>query len=247
MTEARYATSEWPHSIHFRCRFSVSVNPCFCQPTALAYNSGVMRKATGLAQGVYVFTVHARWRCAFVVIAVVTIIGCHRQSTGWLTADISTSSVVPGAPPLSGKLYVRGKHLRADWGQFADVFDLQQRNGWRVIASMHGYQELGSKDLSTYAPEMVNGSPCPHAQVPSACKLIGNESIEGRAAKKWDVYNPNGFHVYFWTDNALGLTLRMAMGDDISYEAKNLREKSVAESMFELPAGYEKLDRPFRP
>lgn len=131
----------------------------------------------------------ARWPFVFLIISVVTVTACHRQDTPWLTADISTSSVVPGAFPLARTLYVRGKRLRADWGQFADVFDVQQRKGWRVILSAHGYQELGSKDLSTYAPEMVNGSACHRSEVPSACKLIGNEILEGRSAKKWDVYN----------------------------------------------------------
>ncbi len=181
-------------------------------------------------------------------ISTVVVVGCHRQKTPSLTADISSVSTVPGVPAaLRGKLYVRGKHLRADWGPFADVFDMQQRKGWRIIPEAHGYIELGSKDLSTYAPEMSNGSPCPHAEVPSACKLIGSEVIEGRTAKKWDVYNPNGFHVYFWTDVALDITLRMAIGDAASYEVKNLHEYSVPDSMFELPAAYEKLQRPFRP
>jgi len=127
------------------------------------------------------------------------------------------------------------------------VFDVQQRKGWRIFAASHAYQELGSKDLSTYAPEMENGSPCSHAQVPSGCKLVGKEVIEGRTAKKWDVYNPNGFHVCFWTDDALEITLRMAIGDAANYEVRNLSATSVPDSMFELPAGYERMDRRFKP
>jgi hypothetical protein len=55
---------------------------------------------------------------------------------------------------------------------------------------------------------MKNGSLCPHAQVPSACKLVGHQELDGRMANKWDVRNPHGFHVYFWTDEKLGITLR---------------------------------------
>ena len=142
---------------------------------------------------------------------------------------------------------MRDGRLRADWGGFADVFELKQRKGWRVIAAAHSYQEVGSKDLSTYAPEMTNGSPCPHAQGPAACRLVGSEVIQGRTANKWDLYNPNGSHVYYWTDAALEITLRMQIGDAASYEVRNLREYSVPNSMFELPAGYEKRDRPFSP
>jgi hypothetical protein len=53
--------------------------------------------------------------------------------------------------------------------------------------------------------------------------------------------------VYFWTDAALEITLRMGIGDAASYQVKNVREYSASDSMFELPAGYEKLDRSFRP
>ena len=157
-------------------------------------------------------------------------------------------SKIPDAPKLSGKLYLKDAHLRADWGEFVDVFDLKQRTGWRILAPSKVYMELGSKDLSTYAPEMANGSPCPHAEVPSACSLVSNEVVGGRAAKKWDLNNPNkGFHVYFWTDDTTEITLRMAIGDAASYRVENLRSGLLTDSMFELPAGYEKLERPFRP
>jgi hypothetical protein len=181
-------------------------------------------------------------RTVVVLLALLAGVAACQRRSGFV-ADVTTSSTVAGMPALSGKLYLRGTQMRLDWGQFADVFDIQQRKGWRIIPAAHAYQELGSKDLSTYAPEMTNGSPCPHAQVPSACKLVGDEGVEGRKAKKWDVYNPNGFHVYFWTDDALKITLRMAIGDAASYEVKNLTASSVPDSAFELPAGYEKSDR----
>ena len=148
---------------------------------------------------------------------------------------------------MSGKLYLRGKHLRVDWGKIADVFDVRQRKGLRIIPSADAYQELGDKDLSTYAPQMTNGSLCPHAEVPSACKLLGTEVIDGRIAKKWDVYNPKGFHVYYWTDQQLEITLRMNFADHTTYDVKNLRASPVVGSMFELPAGYQKMERPYRP
>ena len=170
-------------------------------------------------------------------------LACQRPNG--FTADIFTTTQIPGAPNLKGKLYLRGKHLRLDWGQFADVFDVQQRKGWRIIDAAHAYQDLGSRDLSTYAPEMIDGSLCPHALVPSACKLLGTEKIGRRAVKKWDVYNPKGFHVYYWTDEALGITLRMDLGDGDTYEVRNLTEHSVPDSMFSFPAGYTRMDKPF--
>ena len=185
-------------------------------------------------------------RCILTIgIAIVVLTGCHRGKTAAsLVGEINMAANFPGAPPgLSGKLYVQGNRVRVDWGQIADVFDIRQRKGWRLIPAVHSYQELGTYDLSTYAPEMTSGSLCPHTEVPSACKLVGSEVIDGRAAKKWDVYNPKGFHVYFWTDDALQITLRMAIGDAAGYEVKNLHEARVPDSTFELPAGYARVDR----
>jgi hypothetical protein len=172
--------------------------------------------------------------------------GCRARPAAY-TADVLSGMPNAGLPQLSGQLYLSGNHIRVDWGSFADVFDLKQRRGWRISADTKTYQELGSKDLSTYAPEMTDGSLCSHTQVPSRCNLVGTEAIEGRNAKKWDVYNPNGFHVYFWTDEQLGITVRMAMGDTTSYQLRNLRPNSVSGSTFELPSGYERVQRSFKP
>lgn len=159
-------------------------------------------------------------------------------------ADIAMDPAFPGAPRLTGKLFLRDGRLRADWGNIADVFDLRQRKGWRILLpAAKAYMELGTKDLSTYAPEMMNGSLCPRAEVPSACKLVGEEKIDGRKVKKWDIWNPRGFHVYFWTDAILDITLRSEIGG-AKYEVKNLRESPVSDALFELPAGSVRVERP---
>lgn len=186
---------------------------------------------------------------AFLTITILTIIvsafcliaGCRAQSPSY-TAEVQINRTFVGLPPMSGELYLSSNRIRVDWGVFAEVFDLKERKGWRILSDSKKYQELASKDLSTYVPEMTNGSLCPHAQVPSQCKLLGTEVIEGRAVKKWDVYHPNGFHVYFWTDEKLGVTLRMVMGDTMAYQATNFHQSSVSYSMFELPVGYEKVE-----
>jgi hypothetical protein len=108
------------------------------------------------------------------------------------------------------------------------------------------YWELGSKDLSTYVPVMANGSLCQNTQVPSACKLVGTEQLGGRMANKWDVWNPRGFHVYYWTDDKLAITLRCEIGSTL-YEVKNLRDATVEENLFELPAGYRHYEGAWKP
>lgn len=179
-------------------------------------------------------------------ILAISVFACRAKTSSY-TADVTSGMPSGGLQEMSGKLYLDPGHLRIDWGFFADVFDLKERKGWRISSSTKTYQELGSKDLSTFAPEMTNGSLCPHTQLPSQCKLVGTEIIEGRNSKKWDVYNPNGYHVYFWTDVQLGVTLRMAFGETTVYQARGLRQEAVSETVFQLPDGYEKIDRPYKP
>lgn len=171
-------------------------------------------------------------------------LACTRNGTdakSSFTADAVMNGGFPGAPRLTGKLYLSDGHVRIDWGVFADVFDLSQRKGWRILPQ-HAYQDLGDKDLTTYAPEMTNGSICPHANLPSACKLAGKEEMNGRMASKWDVLNPRGFHVYFWTDDKLQIALRCDIGEPV-YNVTNLREASVDKTLFELPAGYQRIEK----
>ncbi len=177
-------------------------------------------------------------------LVVLLTLACTRAATDAkdsFTADAVMNGGFPDAPRLTGKLYLSDGHLRVDWGVFADVFDLRKRKGWRILPQ-HTYMDLADKDLTTYAPEMTNGSICPHADVPSDCKLVGKEEINGRMANKWDVLNPRGFHVYFWTDDKFQIALRCEIGVPV-YNVTNLREAPVDKTMFELPAEYKRIEK----
>lgn len=181
-------------------------------------------------------------RIIFLSALLLMLTACNRP----FTADVAMDAHIPGTSRITGKLYLSHKHLRIDWGPVAEVFDLNKRTGWRVFTGAKTYWDLVDKDLSTYAPEMTNGSLCPHTQAPSACKLVGQEELDGRMTDKWDVWNPHGFHVYFWTDKKLGITLRAEIGGAI-YQVKNLREGTVADTMFDLPAGYTRYEGQWNP
>jgi len=176
-----------------------------------------------------------------VALLVLTSSGCNRKPSNngdSFTADVVLDASAVSIGRLHGKLYLRQDHLCLDWGNFVEVFDLRKRTGWRAFPGSKVYQDLGDKELSTYAPLFTNGSMCPNAQVPSACKLVGKEEVDGRMANKWDVWNPRGFHVYYWTDERLAITLRSEIGET-NYQMKQLREGFVWNTLFDLPSGYQ--------
>jgi hypothetical protein len=173
------------------------------------------------------------------------VVACNRpgaEDRRTFTADTAMQGGFPGSPRLTGRLFLRSRHVRIDWGSFADVLDLTLRKGWRIDPGTQSYAELVDKDLSTYAPEMTNGSICSHASVPSACKFVGKEEMNGRMANKWDLLNPHGFHVYFWTDEKLEIALRCDIGSPV-YNVTNLHETAVDKTVFEIPSGYKRVVR----
>ena len=189
-------------------------------------------------------SIHVRKNIIWPLFLVLTL-ACNRtgaDAKGSFTADAVMDDGFPGSPRLTGKLYLSDRRLRINWGPFADVFDLTQRKGWRIEADTHTYAELADKDLTTYAPEMTNGSICPHANLPSACKLVGKEEMNGRTASKWDLLNPHGFHViHGHSDVTPQGDLQLVVDPEIN--VTNLREVAVDKTLFELPSGYKRVER----
>jgi hypothetical protein len=72
--------------------------------------------------------------------------------------------------------------------------------------------------------------------------------VEGRAARKWDLYDPvKVLHVYYWIDEVHAVTLRIAIGDTATYKVSNVQVGAVPDSMFELPEEFTKEDERSRP
>ena len=96
-----------------------------------------------------------------VALLVLTSSGCNRKPSNngdSFTADVVLDASAVSIGRLHGKLYLRQDHLCLDWGNFVEVFDLRKRTGWRAFPGSKVYQDLGDKELSTYAPLFTNGS-----------------------------------------------------------------------------------------
>ena len=86
-----------------------------------------------------------------IILSIIVTDACRERRPSY-SADIWQGMPSAALPQVSGKLYLSSGHIRLDWGLFADVFDLKERKGWRILSGTKAYQELGSRDLSTYVP-----------------------------------------------------------------------------------------------
>jgi hypothetical protein len=161
------------------------------------------------------------------------------QSSGF-TANVRI--VTPIAGTVNGKLYLSKRRLRVDLGPMSEVFDANQEKGWRTIQDSKQYMKIGWKDVSTYMPPMTNGSPCSRAEQPSACKMVGKETVNGRPATKWEFWNQRGKRFYLETDDEAEIAVRWQI-ENVTYEATDVRAAAVPESLFELPSGYTRISR----
>jgi hypothetical protein len=174
--------------------------------------------------------------------------GCNRKSANSqpeFTADVRmVTPFVTDKPTRDGKLYMSKGRLRVELGPMADVYIVEQKKGWRMFLQAKQYLNIGEKQVSTYLPHMTNGSPCSTAELPSACKMVGKENIEGRSATKWELVNQPGVRIYLWTDDKLEVAVRWQI-ENVTYELTGIHEGAVADNMFELPPGYAKLPDTF--
>ena len=153
--------------------------------------------------------------------------GCNKKSADRVSDFVANVRVVtPFAGTMDGKLYLRNRHLRVDLGSMSDVYDGNQEKGWRILRDSKQYMNIDWKDVSTYMPEMTNGSPCSRSEQPSACKMVSKESINNRPATKWELLNQHDERVYLWTDDEAEIPVRWQI-ENVTYEATDIHAAAV--------------------
>ena len=141
-----------------------------------------------------------------------------------------------------GRLYLDDGKLRVESGGITVVYIAKRGSGWQLFPKSKSYLNIGEPQVSTYLPHLTNGSPCNTAEHPSQCRIIGKEKTLERPATKWELVTQEGTcTAHLWTDDELHLALRWEIENSLgtaTYELKNIRNVSVAESMFQLPEGF---------
>jgi hypothetical protein len=74
-----------------------------------------------------------------------------------------------------------------------------------------------------------------------SCHKIGSDTVNGRSAIKYEGTNANGDSGTFWIDPKIAFPIKW-QGKNSSGELRNIVEGSQPASLFEVPAGYNKLD-----
>ena len=198
-------------------------------------------------------------RGAFVFLSVVLLLG------SWATAQVPqltpfsadvqvTSSHMKGSSQeMNGKLYVDRNHMRIDLtggpqGGAIMITNLTTKTTDTLLPAQHMYMEFNADQMmgrkNGMTPNIKSypdpNNPCAN-QEGVTCKNLGVEQVNGRSCVHWQITDKNGKVGNVWIDQTLHFPIKAA-DNDSTWELTNIQEGQPAASMFEVPAGYHKMD-----
>jgi hypothetical protein len=150
-----------------------------------------------------------------------------------------------------GKIYVKGDKLRVDHGDRKDdasrpvvIVDVANHTVTILDASSHTYlkSEVGPDvGVSFFRLTDVNNA-CPEldkmAGMQGSCRKAGGETINGRAAIKYQGKSEDGKQIVMWGDSELNYVVKWQGKSGEVGEMRNIKLGSQASDLFEVPSGY---------
>jgi outer membrane lipoprotein-sorting protein len=161
-------------------------------------------------------------------------------------AEFSAEIAMQGnnTPATHGKVYIKGNKFRQEFDmggvKHISIMRGDKQVVWMVIPDQKVYMEMA---LTPQAKAKMMKMPQDQAKM----KLLGTETVNGYEADKYEATGTKGqaSKEYVWVAKKLGMPLKMTSADgSFSMEYKNIKEGNVPDSVFEVPAGYQKMSMP---
>ena len=118
-----------------------------------------------------------------------------------------------------------------------------------VFPDVKKYMENTGEPATEVPAPLLPGDaehPCNKVEEVS-CKDLGAETIGGRATEKWEITatgEKGSLTTTLWFDAELGMPVRELVPDKLMREMRNIKVGPLDDSLFEAPAGYEKVTPP---
>jgi hypothetical protein len=147
-----------------------------------------------------------------------------------------------GGKLMPGKLYVKDGKMRQEFldaeGQSITIVRQDKKLVWVLLPADKTYVEL---PLKSHLPGQF-------LQVPPDAvskRLVGQETMNGYQVERYEVTVPGAEGLQkqtYWVATKLGMPVKMVCDQrNFCLEYRSIREGQVAERLFEVPPGYQKL------
>lgn len=160
------------------------------------------------------------------------------------TATMVTSA---GGKEIPGKIYVKDTKMRNEL-EVAGMPSVQilrpdKKVMWLIMPQQKAYMEM---PLSQEAQQKL--LPLTEDQK-AKMKKVGTETVNGFACDKYETtlsHQGKAMQVFTWVATDLGLPIKIMSADgSFSMEYQDIKPGAVADTMFEVPQGYQKMKLPF--
>jgi outer membrane lipoprotein-sorting protein len=150
-----------------------------------------------------------------------------------------------------GKVFVKGQNIRQEMtmGGQKQIMIFQKEKGVALVLmpEMKMYMEIpvgGQENIAPPTPEEMENM--------AEKKYLGQEKVNGYKCKKY-LFTPSDPSVgttTMWISNKLNFPIKTetkSSSGPMLMEYKNIKEKKIPDSLFTIPAGYQKMSMPTMP
>jgi len=149
----------------------------------------------------------------------------------------------------NGKIYFSPPKIRIDTNSHGQdsvmIIDASTKTTYMLRPQQHLYMELhadpknpSAQRTPSAAPSYDAAHPCP---ADATCKKTGTETVNGRTCDDWEMTTARGT-TKMCIDQKLLYPIRTVAKDGAFTELSNVKEGKPDPSLFEIPAGYRKMD-----
>ena len=148
---------------------------------------------------------------------------------------------------LQGKVFVKGDKMRNEMNMGGEsnitITRPDKKVVWIAMPQQKMYMEMPLSDKMQQ--KMIMKDPEDRAKM----KLLGTETINGFDCEKYEMdtaYEGKSLKQYVWIAKKLGMPIKSVSADgSMTMEYRDIKVGGVADSVFDLPQGYQKMDMPF--
>jgi outer membrane lipoprotein-sorting protein len=190
-------------------------------------------------------------RVQFVVCLVLVVAGSSARA--WqggqpFSADSTSTSTRTGTKS-TGKIYFSPPKMRIDTssrgGEVIMITDASTKTSYMLMPPQHTYMEFHADQNKPTAKPITDAAASYDPKHPCAadatCKKTGTETVNGRICENWEFTTKRGT-TKVCVDQKLLYPLRtVSVTGDVT-ELSNVKEGKPDASVFEIPAGYRKMD-----
>ncbi len=151
--------------------------------------------------------------------------------------------IVPkGDEAMKGKIFVKGEKVRQETSEEGEtqimIIRPDKKLTWMITPEEKTYMEMPYQSEDKTFEEWT-------AEKEKKAKFLGEETTSGLPCKKYESVE-DGEKTYFWISPKFPFPIKVEDAE-VTMEYQNIKLDPLPDSLFELPAGYEKMAMPVVP